>query len=110
VEVETEVHDFCQQTVNSLIEQLKESEYYLTNPKLDFLTGLLRKLIGQRQDARGYFDYFFLRLFIGANSSLGLVLVSRTLYAKLMFDYFNDRQDVKVTPLFQTKTKRLVRM
>jgi hypothetical protein len=28
---------------------------------------------------------------------LGLVLVSRTLYAKLMFDYFEEREDIKVS-------------
>ncbi|CAF1418770.1 unnamed protein product [Rotaria magnacalcarata] len=75
--IETKVHDYCIQTMNSIVEQLKESQYYLTNPKLDFLTDLLQRLIKQRDDARG------------------LILVSRTLYAKLLFDYFNERQDSK---------------
>ncbi|CAF3126189.1 unnamed protein product [Rotaria sp. Silwood2] len=77
IEIETEIHDYCLQTVNSIVEQLKASQYYLTNPKLDFLTDLLQRLIKQRQNARG------------------LILVSRTLYAKLMFDYYNEHQDVK---------------
>ncbi|CAF3385232.1 unnamed protein product [Rotaria socialis] len=51
--IETEVHDYCIQTMNSIVEQLKESQYYLTNPKLDFLTDLLQRLIKQRDDARG---------------------------------------------------------
>ncbi|CAF4401162.1 unnamed protein product, partial [Rotaria magnacalcarata] len=38
--------------MNSIVEQLKESQYYLTNPKLDFLTDLLQRLIKQRDDAR----------------------------------------------------------
>ncbi|CAF5031365.1 unnamed protein product, partial [Rotaria sp. Silwood1] len=77
IEIETKIHDYCLQTVNSIVDQLKESQYYLTNPKLDFLTNLLQRLIKQRDNARG------------------LILVSRTLYAKLMFDYFNEREDIK---------------
>ncbi|CAF3817351.1 unnamed protein product [Rotaria sp. Silwood1] len=74
IDIETEVHDYCLQIINSIVDQLKDSQYYLTNPKLDFLTDLLQRLIKQRDNAR----------------------VSRTLYAKLMFDYFNEREDVKV--------------
>ncbi|CAF1443158.1 unnamed protein product [Rotaria sordida] len=77
IEIETEIHHYCLQIVNSIVDRLKESEYYLTNPKLDFLTKKLQELIKQRDNARG------------------LILVSRTLYAKLMFDYFNEREDIK---------------
>ncbi|CAF5103105.1 unnamed protein product, partial [Rotaria sp. Silwood1] len=85
IEIETKIHDYCLQTVNSIVDQLKESQYYLTNPKLDFLTNLLQRLIKQRDNARG------------------LILVSRTLYAKLMFDYFNEREDIKVSRLITVK-------
>ncbi|CAF1158018.1 unnamed protein product, partial [Rotaria magnacalcarata] len=77
IDIEIKIHDYCIQTVNTIVDQLKETEYYLTNPKLDFLTNLLKDLIRKRDNARG------------------LILVSRTLYAKLMFDYFNEREDVK---------------
>jgi len=54
MEIETEVYDFCLKTVNGLIEQLKASLYYLTNPKLDFLTNLLLEQIKKRdQNTRG---------------------------------------------------------
>jgi hypothetical protein len=54
MEVESEVYNYCLDIVNSLVEPLKTSEYYLTNPKLDFLTNLLREQIEKRdQNARG---------------------------------------------------------
>lgn len=55
IEVESEVHGFCLETVNGIVEQLKKSQYYLTNPKLDFLTDILKRLIKERQNGRGQF-------------------------------------------------------
>jgi hypothetical protein len=56
MKIETEVHDFCLKTVNDLVEQLKASLYYLTNPKLDFLTNLLLEQIKKRdENTRGEF-------------------------------------------------------
>jgi hypothetical protein len=57
MEIETEVYNMCQKIVKDLVEELKISEYYLTNSKLDFLTDLLRKQIEKRDgNARGAFD------------------------------------------------------
>ncbi|CAF1266590.1 unnamed protein product [Adineta steineri] len=78
LEVETEVHDICLKKISNIVTQLKQSQYYLTNPKLDFLTNLLREQINKRD-----------------KNARGLVLVSRTLYAKLMFDYLKEREDIQ---------------
>ena len=58
MEIETDVHDYCLEIVNGIIEGLKETRYYLTNPKLDFLTNVLRRLIEQRQNTRGKFNSY----------------------------------------------------
>ncbi len=54
MEVESEVYNYCLNIVNGLVEQVKTSKYYLTNPKLDFLRDLLREQIEKRdQNSRG---------------------------------------------------------
>ena len=54
MKVESEVYKYCLKIINALIEQLIASEYYLTNPKLDFLRNLLREQIEKRdKNARG---------------------------------------------------------
>ena len=59
MEIETDVYNSCRKTVNDLDEQWKSSEYYLTNPKLDFLKDLLRKQIEKRDgNTRGWFEWF----------------------------------------------------
>ena len=46
-------YTYCLEIVNALTEQLKANEYYLTNPKLDFLMNLLCEQIEKRdQNAR----------------------------------------------------------
>jgi len=54
MEVESKVYNYCLNIVNGLVEQVKTSKYYLTNPKLDFLRDLLREQIEKRdQNSRG---------------------------------------------------------
>lgn len=77
MKVESEVYHHCVEVINSFTEQFKSSEFYLTNPKLDFLSNVLREQIEKRD-----------------SNTRGLVLVSRTLYAKLIFDYFKETENV----------------
>lgn len=56
--IETEVHDTCLQVINGTVEDLRKSPYYLTNPKLEFLTDLLQRLVQQREGARGKLFFF----------------------------------------------------
>jgi hypothetical protein len=49
MEIETEAHDFCLEIINGLVEQLKESLYHLTNPKLNFWMDLLRGQIEKKK-------------------------------------------------------------
>ena len=79
MEIEREVYHSSVDTVNRLIEQSKDNVFYSSNPKLDFLTDLLCKQIHKRNE-----------------NARGLVLVSRTLHAKLLFDYFKERVDIQV--------------
>ena len=79
------------------MEEWKSSDYYTTNPKLDFLTDTIKELIETRQNARGQlFKRWYLDVTVVHAISLGLVLVPRTLYAKTLFDYFKKRVDVQV--------------
>ncbi|CAF1072119.1 unnamed protein product [Adineta ricciae] len=76
--VESDVYNYCLNTIGNINEEIKHGEYYSTNPKLDFLTDQLKEQIKKRN----------------ANAR-GLILVSRTLYAKLILDYLKERQDIQ---------------
>ena len=81
MEIESEVYRSSRETIDRLIEQAKTSSFYSTNPKLDFLTNLLRGEIGKRSE-----------------NARGLVLVPRTLHAKLLFDYLKEHHQVILKP------------
>jgi hypothetical protein len=77
---------------------LKESLYHLTNPKLNFWMDLLRGQIEKKKWKYNRLIWYFLAVNYRRKSlpffHLGLVLVSRTLYAKFLFDYFKEYDDI----------------
>lgn len=55
MEVEAQVYTHGKKVLEGLVEAWKSSDYYMTNPKLDFLTDTIKELIETRQNARGQF-------------------------------------------------------
>lgn len=54
IKIENDIYNVSLQTINDLQKDLQANEYYLTNPKLDFLTNLLQEQIKKRNgNARG---------------------------------------------------------